>query len=307
MKGRKTWLGVILLFTAFIPAGVFASEEVGGPIDDHPEWLTCASSSECTSVKLGCYYWQAINRKYSSSAPVSSCKKSNSPGPQPTASCVDHSCVNDPFTVRDWNALESYQKNDLVAIRVETCQRAAGLPYNPYNSGENASWTIRYVAALEQSIRAHQFPDNETVATAVKAVVPCEVLVAWEQGLKKWQAIQEKNRSVSRVVVEQVRPNYSLDDLYPPLIRFAKVFQHCGQNSSAVDVPFSGDMNADFTINPNGAVDPDLVKSSYPAVAYTRPYLNCVTAAFNPLKFPPPKGGQPIHVKALIQIQSVQP
>ncbi len=217
---------------------------------------------------------------------------------------MDHRCVNDPYTVGDWNDLEFYQKNQLVAIRVEECQRAAGLPYN---SAENASWTIRYVTMLDKSIRARQFPGKETVATAAKAVVPCEPLVAWEKSQEKWRAIQEKSRSVRSVVVEQVRPAYPLDDLYPTLIRFSKAFQHCGQDSSGASVVFSGEMNADFTINPNGTIDPDLVKSTYPAVAYMRPYLNCVTTAFNQLTFAASMGGHQVHVNALIKVQSAQP
>jgi len=301
MQVRRICFGLILTYGLLIPVVAFSTEEPSGPLDDHPEWLTCASSSECTSVKLGCYYWQPINRKYAASAPASACSKSNLPGPQPTVSCVDHRCENDPFTVREWLQLESYQKYQLVSARVEVCRQAAGLTPR---SGDDASWTTRYMAVLDKSIREHQFPDNEVLTTTMKKIVPCEELVAWEQDQEKWQAIQSKDKSARRVVVEQVHPKYPLDDLYPPLISYAKVFQQCGQNSSRRDVTFSGEMNAEFTINPNGTIDPRSVKAGYPGVAYMRPFLDCASTAFKKLAFPKSKDGQPIYVKTLIQIIS---
>ena len=193
------YVSSFILLCEFFTANVaMATEEPSGPLDDHPEWLACASASECTSAKLGCYYWQPINKNFSSAATSvgSFCHKSNPAGPQPTVSCADHQCVNDPFTVQYWSQLESYQKFQLVMSRVEACRQASG---GFSNGGDLASWTQRYEAVMDEQIRNHQFPDNQLLATAVLTVVPCAELLAWEQGQEKWQSIQSKNGSTRRV------------------------------------------------------------------------------------------------------------
>ena len=129
---------------------ICSSRIASGPLDDHPEWFTCASASECTSVRLGCYYWQPINKNFSSSVGSSSCTKSRPAGPQPTGSCVNHQCVNDPFTVKNWSELEPYQKFELVMSRVEACGQASG---GFSNDGYSISRTQRYEAVLDEQIR----------------------------------------------------------------------------------------------------------------------------------------------------------
>ena len=283
--------------------GALATEETSGPLDDHPEWLACDSSSECTSAMLGCYYWQPINKNYSSAAAsvVSACSKSIPAGPQPTVSCVNHQCLNDPFTVRYWTRLEGYQKFQLVMSRVEACRPASG---RLSNDEDSVSWTQRYEAVLDEQIRNHQFPESQQLATAIRTIVPCAELVAWEQGQEKWQSIQSKNSAPLHVTISKVQPSYPLDNLYPQLLAYAEVYQRCGQTFTMAGAIFSGDMHATFTLNADGNIDPASLRATYPGVAFMRPFLDCAGAAFKKLSFPAPQNHQPINIEALIRVQS---
>lgn len=310
---RQSWATIgaliflfILLCEFFTSIVAFASDEPSGLLDDHPEWFTCASASECTSVKLGCYYWQPVNKNFSSSAARigSSCLNSIPAGPQPTMSCVDHQCVKDPFTVQYWSQLESYQKFDLVMSRVEACRQASG---EFLNREDSTSWTQQYEAVLDEQIRNHQFPDKQLLTIAVQTVVPCATLVAWEQGQEKWRSIQSKNDFPRRVVVEKVQPTYPLDNLYPTLVAYAKVYQRCGQTSSVAGDTFSGDMHAIFTLDAYGGVDPASLKATYPGVGYMHPFLDCASTAFKKLSFPLPQNHQTVYIEALIQVQPQSP
>lgn len=307
MKKGRFFLSSFILLCEFFTANVaLATEETSGPLDDHPEWFTCASASECTSVKLGCYYWQPVNRHFVSAAAGTwiGCLQSISAGTQPTGSCVNHQCVNDPFTVKNWAQLEPHQKFELVMSRVDECGQASG---GLSNDGYSISWTQRYEAVLDEQIRNRQFPDNQLLTIAVKAVVPCAELVAWEQGQEKWRSIQSKSGSIRRVVVEKVQPTYSLDNLYPAMVAYAEVYQRCGQTSSMAGVTFWGDMHAAFTLDAQGGIDPASLKATYPGVggvAYMRPFLDCASTAFKKLSFPPPQNHLTVYIEATIQVQS---
>lgn len=298
MKKGLFFLSSFILLCEFFTANVaLATEEASGPLDDHPEWFTCASASECTSVRLGCYYWQPINKNFSSSVGSSSCTKSRPAGPQPTGSCVNHQCVNDPFTVKNWSELEPYQKFELVMSRVEACGQASG---GFSNDGYSISRTQRYEAVLDEQIRHRQFPDNQLLTIAVRAVVPCAELVAWEQGQEKWRSIQSKRSSTRRVVVEKVQPTYSLDNLYPSLVAYAEVYQQCGQAYTRAGSTFWGDMHASFTLDAQGKIE---LNATYPATTYMRPFLDCASTAFKKLSFPPPQNHQTVYIETLIQVQ----
>jgi hypothetical protein len=185
--------------------------------------------------------------------------------------------------------------------RVEVCRQAAGLTIT---SGSNTKWTTRYEAVLDTLIREHRFPENEVLTAAAMEVVPCDELIAWELEQEQWKINQSRIGPAHRVIIEQVQPLHSLNDLYPTLIEYAKVFEQCGETSSRTDVFFRGDMRVDFTVNPGGAIDPGSVKATYPAVAYMRPFLDCASTAFKTLTFPKSIEDQPIRVTALIQVQS---
>src|ERR1035437_9207957 len=89
-----------LFLCALILATRFA---FAGPSDEN-EWLTCEKNADCTSVTVGCYRWAPVNKQFAAEMKqegMVSCKKSVDPGPQPTTSCVNHLCVNDPSYVPD--------------------------------------------------------------------------------------------------------------------------------------------------------------------------------------------------------------
>lgn len=298
MRERNAkFVSYFALYAMFTVSVTFASEEVSRPIDDHPEWLTCEAKSQCTNVKLGCWYWQPINQEFASAAGAGVvCTKSDPAGPQPTVSCVDHRCVNAPYTVREWSQLELYQKMYLVMNRVGVCGYS-GL-------SQVTALSQQYVADLDAQIRQLRFPDSELVTTAVKSVVPCAELVAWEQGQEKWRSKQLENGSARRVVVETVKPTYPLDHLYSTLVAYALDYQQCGQRYTMPGVTFWGDMHATFTLDARGNIDPVSFKATYPGVAYEVPFLECASAAFKQLSFAPPDNQLPVTVKALIQVQS---
>jgi hypothetical protein len=293
LRVAVVWGGLLL------PAAGIAAPHRPDQIEDHPEWLSCSVSSDCISVQLGCYYWQAINKTYSSRATAGvACTKSNPPGPQPTTHCEDHKCVNDPFTVAVWDHLEPYQKFSVVSRRAEACRPGP----NPIPSPDDAAKIYVYETAMDDAIHSNRFPDTALIDDAVKQIVPCKELIAWEKGQRKWQAVQVKENRARRVRVEDVYPVYPLDALYPVLIQYARTFQRCGQNSSRAGVTFAGDLNIQFSIHPGGAVELDSSRTTYPAVAYMRPFIECAESAFRKILFPAPSAGQPIAVKVLIQI-----
>lgn len=88
-------LCVITLVTGYAMAG--PSDEKG--------WIACEKNADCTSVELGCWHWQPVNKKYTEAIKAAHppvCAQSISASPQPTTSCVHHICVNDPHTAKGW-------------------------------------------------------------------------------------------------------------------------------------------------------------------------------------------------------------
>src|SRR4051812_22317057 len=74
------------------------SFDIAGPPIPH-EWLVCAKDSDCTSVEVGCYSWQPVNKIYASEAKRRgsiACKKSMPAGPQTPAMCVENMCMKGP-------------------------------------------------------------------------------------------------------------------------------------------------------------------------------------------------------------------
>jgi hypothetical protein len=67
---------------------------------ENKEWLVCEKDADCTSVELGCSYWQPVNKKYVTemkTAGPAACLKSVPVCPQPTPRCADQVCVNNPL------------------------------------------------------------------------------------------------------------------------------------------------------------------------------------------------------------------
>lgn len=298
---------IFLICGILFPFSVWAMEEAAGPFDELPEWGQCASSSECTSIKTGCYYWQPLNKLYISNLPPSACLKSIPAGPQPGVTCVEHRCVNSPFTVQDWDRLEPFQRLQVVSSRMDVCREH--VPVHA-SQGNITNVIAQYEAEFEKSIRKHQFPNTETLDRAVRSIVPCGELVAWEQGQEKWKAIQSKNLSGRRVVVEQVRPAYSVDLIYPPLIQYASALQKCAYTHSIHSPNGStwwGDFRADFAIAPSGMVDPDSYKAVYPGAAYMKKFIACASKHFQSLRFQPPSKGKSVQASVLIHFPYQDP
>lgn len=85
---------------------------------DHREWLACAKDEDCTSVELGCAYWQPVNKASADAMkdaypPV--CAASAPPGPQPPARCKEHACVN--LRIQDNQKIMGPGPDDSVARR----------------------------------------------------------------------------------------------------------------------------------------------------------------------------------------------
>ena len=82
----------------FLCATLLAGEGYAVP-PVNKEWLACEKDTDCTSVEVGCWHWQPVNRKYAEqmkSAGFVACKKSVPAGPQPASRCVAQVCVNAP-------------------------------------------------------------------------------------------------------------------------------------------------------------------------------------------------------------------
>ena len=229
------------------------------------------------------------------------CAESTPAGPQPPVSCINHLCTNGPYKVHYWKQLDRdsvvFIQNQLVSQRLESCLQ--GLP--PLSNWDYLSWRDFYFRApIVQAIKEGRFSDNTSLDVVISSVTSCEPLVRWQRGQKKWAAAQ--STSNRRVRIETIPMPYPLDDAYPPLIQYTKVLQQCGQAYTRTGVTFWGDMHAVFTINIDGTTRLDLNKTTYPATAYTYPFLNCVNTAFEKITFPPPKDYQPPSVTALIQV-----
>jgi hypothetical protein len=297
---RNILMALFLLIPAW-PGAALATPEAGTVFDDHPEWTACTASSDCTSIKAGCYYWQPINKRYLSAVPVSACLASTPPGPQPTTGCVKGDCQKDPYTVRFWDSLEASQKYYEVYFGVEACRTGSGLPRDEQ---ANRAWVSQYEPKVESQIHAHRFPPETPILEAVKQVVPCAELLSWEAGQRHWA---EKQHGLDRqVLIDRVEPMYSLGDLYPPLIAYGAKYQTCAQSSTRPGVTFSGELNLRFTINAKGQIDPDRIQNTYPAVANMRPFFDCLLPAFKSISFRSPKNGAAIRVDGVIRINSAQ-
>src|SRR3989442_15251897 len=113
-------LGVVASCILFL-----ASSNALAVLEDEEKWLACETDGECTSVKLGCYYWQSVNKAYAAAMEKrhrTGCKKSRSAGPRPHSSCFNNLCVKF-YTGEDWKRLEDYQKRTPGVGRMDECIR----------------------------------------------------------------------------------------------------------------------------------------------------------------------------------------
>jgi hypothetical protein len=162
-------------FYALLLIGAAARPAVGAVVQE--EWLACEQASECTSVELGCWYWQPVNGKYTAeikAANTPDCRRSVASGPQPQPSCIDQHCANAPFTVDYWAHLENCQKAGLVGDRVNECLRSAHI-----SPQLRRDVTLResYLQAVEKTFQIKEFPPDIPLAKIIGLWIGCEDVV----------------------------------------------------------------------------------------------------------------------------------
>jgi hypothetical protein len=270
------------------------------------QWLACEKDADCTSVEMGCDHWQPVRRQYATSVKrrdSAACTKSTPAGPKPASSCVQRQCVNGPYTVRYWKLLGDQDHSPiqyrLIHERMQSCLRAAKLEMSAKDS---SSWSEHYFRRAYQVILEPGFSDEILLDVVLQSVIPCEELVDWQRAQDKWEQAQEHTATAPRVRVEHLRQGYSFDDVYPPLIEYARAFQRCGAMSTREGFRFWGDMHAQFSIRTDGTVDPASMKATYPAASQMRRFVDCASGAFKDLSFPAPRDVRPVSVTVLIQI-----
>jgi hypothetical protein len=136
------------------------------------KWLVCEKNSDCTSVVFGCWYWQPLNKTHGAPLQgryVGACTQSLPPGPQPTSSCVDHMCVNNPYTGKYWTRLERYQSLGLVEKRMTLCFKGAGKEAIPYGFDVEP-----YVHRVDAYIRGNSSVVEKPLDQIIASQVSCQ-------------------------------------------------------------------------------------------------------------------------------------
>jgi len=272
---------------------------------DHKEWLACEKDDDCTSVKVGCYYWQPVAKKFATAMKrehFTACRKSVPAGPQPPSGCVNHVCVN-KFTVGYWKLLgegpDYYGfQNQWIRRRLDSCLRAAsvGLDGDGY-----ASLLGLYSQKVAEFIREKRPAEDERLEQVLEAVIPCEGPVTLGRTQEKWLKIQEEDSSSIRARVVHAPIEYPLDDLYPPLLQYKMVLKECSAAQKTRPSPW-GDMRVKFAIEPSGKIDPNSFEGTVMAAAHMREFADCLSTPFKQLVFPPPQDGLRVHVDVLYQV-----
>jgi|GEM_PF-4120246 len=119
-------------FIAFCIA-ILASGFVFSDTRDQKAWIACEMGIDCTSIEIGCWQWKPVNKNYideMKAAYPPNCDKSFPAGPQPTSSCVNHSCINNPYTGQFWKRLEPRQASKLIDNRIDECLTEAAIKIN---------------------------------------------------------------------------------------------------------------------------------------------------------------------------------
>jgi hypothetical protein len=64
------------------------------------QWMACDQDSDCTSIVMGCSFWQPINKDHvrdMRNAYMAKCLSRTDPGPQPPSICAGKVCENGPL------------------------------------------------------------------------------------------------------------------------------------------------------------------------------------------------------------------
>jgi hypothetical protein len=151
---------------------------------DEKEWLACEKDADCTSVQLGCYYWQPVSKAHAEDMRtkyMSACTASVFPGPQPSLSCVGHVCVNDPYTVKYWNQ-QGTPQDALFGIRfvdrrIVACLHAANMEANSIGSSY-VELRDSFVPKIDGLIHQGKFHPDEPLDRVIESAISCEDVLA---------------------------------------------------------------------------------------------------------------------------------
>lgn len=165
-----------------------ALKALAAPLENK-EWLACDKNADCTSVVVGCYQWVPASKEHAAEVQQQghvACKKSVESGPQPTSSCVNHFCVNDPYTVAYWKRLP--YRGGFVSERINSCLRTAGI--DPTWQTQQVYAAIRdseykYLDTIDGLIQKNTFPADKPLVEVVESAISCDDVVAKVKALKK--------------------------------------------------------------------------------------------------------------------------
>lgn len=150
-------------------------------VETSSAWLACEENADCTSIILGCSYWQPVNKKYISEMRAASylgaCSASFPPGPQPTSSCVNRKCGNDPdhpYAGKDWGRLGIFQRQQLISERLYLCTETAGIKIQgPAYPG----FRDPYLRKVDNFIRHNPSTANKPLDQIIASQIFCKEVV----------------------------------------------------------------------------------------------------------------------------------
>jgi len=178
MESQLLGLGVLLGAVTLVAGLAFAYPS------DHKDWMACAKDDDCTSVELGCYYWQPVNRKHAAEMKTQgppACSASVPSGPQPLVHCLHQVCEND-YRGRDWH----YHGDELVDQRIDSCLEAAGLTINW--RAERAQYDglhSTYMQRITKVIRENPSAADKRLEYIIASEMPCEAVTAKAKSFTK--------------------------------------------------------------------------------------------------------------------------
>lgn len=192
MKNKSP--AILLLLALF----VLRNNLIAAQPSEEKEWLTCETSEDCTSVELGCWYWQPVNKAYAKAmqdkySPL--CRVSLPPGPQPPAQCHDYRCINASYTGKYWKELESFRQVGFIDRRISSCLQEAGLDAQKLSIYENAALRDPFIDSVDFLIAEDSSKQVEPLEDVIKNAISCEeVVIRFRSTINKTNANMKKTQ-----------------------------------------------------------------------------------------------------------------
>lgn len=193
---------VLVLLLCAITAKGYAAESFPA------EWIACREDVECTSIVMGCYYWQPVNQAYADDmekAYPPNCRLSVPAGPKPISGCFQNACTNKPLTGKYWNRLEMYQKNGFMDDHISAC-----IPSAEEDKTQKMQWNLvtlrsNFIGKMDNLMGGTpQMADHE-IQELLRQTFPCkDIETAWI-ALKNKNIGDESEIKVSGSVTAQAR------------------------------------------------------------------------------------------------------